>query len=101
MRRHIFWRIFAGLTLVSVLGVGIFAVYTQGALRAASLDSLTGRLRDVALAAKVAAAALLPAGGNAPAAPGGNAPAAPGGNAPAAPGGAGSDTREAAACYSR
>ena len=70
MRRHIFWRIFAGLTLVSVLGVGISAVYTQGALRAASSDSLTGRLRDVALATKVAAAGLLPAGGNAPAAPG-------------------------------
>jgi two-component system, OmpR family, phosphate regulon sensor histidine kinase PhoR len=62
MKKKLFWRIFAGLALVSVLGVGILAAYSQRALRAASVDSLTERLRGVALAARAASSGLLPEG---------------------------------------
>ncbi len=62
MRKKLFWKIFAGIALVSALGVGVSALYSQRALRAASATAMTDRLRDVALAISVASAELLPEG---------------------------------------
>jgi two-component system, OmpR family, phosphate regulon sensor histidine kinase PhoR len=66
MRKRLFWKVFAGFACISILGVGIFSFYTLRTLRTMSADSLTARLRDVALAVKVAADGLIP-GGRSPA----------------------------------
>ena len=62
MRRHLFYRVFAGFVLVSLLAVLVSSLYTLRVLRASSLDSVRQRLREVALAAKVAAAPLAAGG---------------------------------------
>jgi two-component system, OmpR family, phosphate regulon sensor histidine kinase PhoR len=56
MRRHLFYRIFAGFVIVSLLAVLISSLYTLRALRASSLDAVRLRLTELARAAKVAAA---------------------------------------------
>ena len=62
MRRRLFYRIFAGLVLVSLLAVLISSLYTLRVLRASSLEGIRQRLTDVALAAKAAAAPMARAG---------------------------------------
>ena len=62
MRRRLFYRIFAGLVLVSLLAVLISSLYTLRVLRASSLEGIRQRLTDVALAAKAAAAPMTRAG---------------------------------------